>query len=145
MLYIIQATICHTSRASDPRATFDATATDPTWTRTSQVPSFVIDSDVSGCLSVDGAREVAMGVFIAAGLSGRDEVHMDVAEYARAETPTLALAERVRSVIPGASLREVPDGLQVGAFSCPPVVAQRMLREAGLIVRDHYGATIVSE
>lgn len=157
MLYITQGTICR--------------EVGEYW-RTSQVPSFIIDSDISGCLSADGALSVAHTIFSAAGLKPED-VHLQVAEYtpvrARAEvisaegdadtTESMARAlmesrdglvkrttrELILSVLPGASVREVSDGLQVGGFSHRPAVAQRMLREVGLNVRDHYGATIVSE
>jgi hypothetical protein len=49
----------------------------------------------------------------------------------------------ILTVLPGATIRETRDGLQVGGFSCPPVVAQTRLRAAGIPVRDHWGATIV--
>jgi hypothetical protein len=51
--------------------------------------------------------------------------------------------ERITGVLPGATVRETFEGYQVGGFSCPPVVAQRMLRDAGLPARDYWGSTIV--
>lgn len=126
------------------------------------------------CSSLESAarQTLAATIFSAAGLKPED-VHLQVAEYtpvrARAEvisaeggadtTESMARAlmesrdglvkrtarELILSVLPGANVREVSDGLQVGGFSHRPAHAQRMLREAGLNVRDHYGATIVSE
>jgi hypothetical protein len=55
----------------------------------------------------------------------------------------MTLRETIAQAMPGATVREIPEGLQIGGFSCPPVEAQQRLRDAGLLVRDLWGATVV--